>query len=101
MKIPEKKLQFFNNLTTKDQKSLNQMVKNAFKQYSKNGNIPFLLASLRDPAEVFGITNLSIETGISRQNLYRILSEKGNPTIENMVSILKAFGFQLVTKKLR
>jgi probable addiction module antidote protein len=41
------------------------------------------------------MTDLAKETNVSRENLYRILSKKGNPKLNNIVSLLHAAGFSL------
>lgn len=59
----------------------------------------FLIA-LKDVIEARGtqISKLSEEAGISRQALYHLLSDKGNPTLSTFVSILKGMGFSLQIK---
>lgn len=56
----------------------------------------FLLA-LKDVYEAQGgaMTDLAEKTNISRENLYRILSKKGNPKLTNIIALLNAVGFQL------
>ena len=56
----------------------------------------FLLA-LKNVCEAQGeaMAALARQTKISRENLYRILSRKGNPKLNNVVSLLSAVGFQL------
>ena len=56
----------------------------------------FLLA-LKNVCEAQGekMAALARETKISRENLYRILSKRGNPKLNNVVSLLSAVGFQL------
>lgn len=55
-----------------------------------------LLAALRDIAEARGgISQLAQQTGLNRENLYRTLSENGNPTIGNLNEILNALGIQM------
>lgn len=56
----------------------------------------FLLA-LKDVYEAQGgqMTDLARKTKLSRENLYRILSKKGNPKLTNIISLLNAVGFQL------
>ena len=56
----------------------------------------FLLA-LKDVYEAQGIemTKLARKTKLSRENLYRILSKKGNPKLTNVISLLNAVGFSL------
>ncbi len=59
----------------------------------------FLLA-LKNVCEAQGgeMTELARKTNISRENLYRILSEKGNPKLTNIISLLNAVGFSLAVQ---
>ena len=55
----------------------------------------FLLA-LRNVAEAHGgMTTVSRITGISREHIYRALSERGNPEFATLQALLEAFGFKL------
>jgi probable addiction module antidote protein len=56
----------------------------------------FLLA-LKNVCEAQGeeMADLARQTKLSRENLYRILSKKGNPKLNNIISLLNAVGFQL------
>jgi probable addiction module antidote protein len=55
----------------------------------------FLLA-LKNVCEAQGeeMASLARRTNLSRENLYRILSKKGNPKLNNIVALLNAVGFQ-------
>ena len=55
----------------------------------------FLLA-LKNVCEAQGatMTSLARQTKISRENLYRILSQRGNPKLNNFKSLLNAVGFE-------
>ncbi|MFM9905104.1 MAG: addiction module antidote protein [Pyrinomonadaceae bacterium] len=57
----------------------------------------FLLA-LRDVADAFGITKVASMAELNRENIYRMLSQKGNPRISSLVSLLRAIGIQLKTE---
>lgn len=59
----------------------------------------FLLA-LKNVCDAQGVemTDLSRKTQISRENLYRILSKKGNPKLSNIVSVLNAVGLSLAVQ---
>lgn len=58
----------------------------------------FLLA-LRDVAEAHGgMTRLSERTHLNRENLYRILSKKGNPELRSLGALLQALGFRLAVE---
>lgn len=47
------------------------------------------------------MTDLAEKTNLSRENLYRILSKKGNPKLTSIVSILDAMGFSLAVQPQR
>lgn len=57
----------------------------------------FLLA-LKDVAKAFGISRISSETNLNRENLYRMLSENGNPQISSLIALLRAVGVRLTTE---
>jgi probable addiction module antidote protein len=50
-------------------------------------------------ARAKGMTTIARETGLAREQLYRSLSESGNPTLETTLAVLKALGFQLTSKQ--
>ena len=56
----------------------------------------FLLA-LRDVLDARGesIADLAEETSLNRQNLYRMLSKKGNPRLTSLKTVLHAIGFEM------
>lgn len=62
----------------------------------------FLLA-LKNVCEAQGeaMADLARQTKISRENLYRILSKRGNPKLNNVISLLSAVGFQLSVSPFR
>ena len=57
----------------------------------EDGSQDVFLMALRDVANARGLMHLARETSLNRENLYRILSEKGNPQL----SSLKALRFRL------
>lgn len=56
----------------------------------------FLLA-LKDVLEAQGgdMSSLAKRTKLNRENLYRILSKKGNPKLTSLQAVLHAMGLQL------
>jgi probable addiction module antidote protein len=63
---------------------------------AKESQGTFLLA-LRDVAEAQkGMSQLAVEANVNRENLYRALSEEGNPTYSTLSSVLDAFGMELL-----
>ena len=59
----------------------------------------FLLA-LKNVHEAQGgeMTDLAKKTKLSRENLYRILSKKGNPKLTSIISLLDAVGLSLAVQ---
>lgn len=62
----------------------------------------FLLA-LKNVLEAQGgnMTSLAKEADLNRENLYRILSPKGNPKLTSIKSLLNAMGFELAVQEHR
>ena len=54
----------------------------------------FLLA-LRDVANARGLTRLARDTSLNRENLYRILSDEGNPRLSSLKALLDSMGLKL------
>jgi probable addiction module antidote protein len=55
------------------------------------------LAALRDVAEARGIgmSQLSKDANLNRENLYKMLSKEGNPELGSLYAILDALGLKL------
>jgi len=66
----------------------------------ENSQEVFLLA-LRDVANARGLTQIAQEASLNRENLYRMLSEKGNPQLFSLTALLDALGLQLAVKSKR
>jgi len=50
-------------------------------------------------ARAKGMTKIARETGLAREQLYKSLSENGNPTLETTLAVLKAIGFEVTGKR--
>jgi len=44
------------------------------------------------------MTELSRETGLSREQLYRSFSEQGNPTLKTMLAVMRALGVDMTAQ---
>jgi probable addiction module antidote protein len=55
--------------------------------------VPIALRTVADA--MGGMAVLADKTGLSRETLYRTLSEKGNPRLDTLTVILAAFGLRL------
>lgn len=61
----------------------------------EEGDISVIAAALGDIACAKGMTQLSRETGITRDGLYKALSPTGNPSFDTVRKVVKAFGLKL------
>lgn len=64
----------------------------------KENDQDYLKMALRDIVRAYGVGCISTQTGISRQTIYKMLSENGNPTHKNLVVILDALGLELTVR---
>lgn len=68
----------------------------ALEEYELDGDLSFFLEALRNVAEAQGgMTQLASKTGLNRQNLYRVLSDNGNPELRTISIILQVIGYRL------
>lgn len=61
----------------------------------ETGDAAYIANALGVVARAKGMAKLSRETGLAREHLYKSLSTAGNPTLETMLAVLNALGFQL------
>jgi probable addiction module antidote protein len=61
--------------------------------------IPVALRTVVDA--IGGMAALAVKTGLSRETLYRTLSERGNPRLKTLAVILAAFGLRLTVLRVR
>ena len=68
----------------------------ALEEFEQDNDGEAFLLALRDVAEAQGgITALAKATNLNRQNLYKALSERGNPKLQTVNAILRSLGFRL------
>jgi len=58
----------------------------------------FLLAIRNVIDALGGMTQVARCTGLNRENLYRILSEQGNPELNSLEKLLKGLGLRLAVE---
>lgn len=80
---------------------IDDYLKEIFDEYAEDGNTPALLSSLRVISRVKGISEISRETGITRNGIQKALSEEGNPRLESINAIMRAMGYRLKPEKLQ
>lgn len=60
----------------------------------ETGDARFIASALGVAARAKGMTKVARETGLAREQLYKSLSENGNPTLETLLAVMKAIGFR-------
>lgn len=55
----------------------------------------FIAKALGNIARARGMTQLSRDTGLAREGLYKALSENGNPEFATVMKVIKALGLKL------
>ena len=65
----------------------------------ETGEARYIARALGVVARAKGITKIARDTGLAREQLYRSLSENGNPTLETTMAVMKAIGFQITGKR--
>jgi probable addiction module antidote protein len=65
----------------------------------ETGDARYIAKALGVVARAKGMTKIARETGLAREQLYRTLSENGNPTLETTLAVMKAIGFEMTGKR--
>lgn len=61
----------------------------------EDGDTSVIVTALGEIARAKGMTQLSKETGITRDGLYKALSPTGNPSFDTVQKVVRAFGLKL------
>ena len=67
--------------------------------FEDNGDMPAaILTAIRTVAEARGFKHFAEEVNLNRENLYRVLSEDGNPRLDTFFKIIDGLGLRLSVK---
>lgn len=64
----------------------------------EDGSQEVFLLALKDVANARGVSRLARESDLNRENMYRILSEKGNPQLSSLKALLESLGLRLAVE---
>ncbi|MDM8347046.1 putative addiction module antidote protein [Pseudochrobactrum sp. sp1633] len=64
----------------------------------ETGDAAFIAKALGVVARAKGMSEISRKTGLSREQLYRSFSERGNPTLKTTLAVMRALGVELTAK---
>ncbi|ARN84835.1 addiction module antidote protein [Candidatus Nucleicultrix amoebiphila] len=74
----------------------------ALEEYEKDKNTAAFLTAVRDIAKANGgLTKLAERTHLNRQNLYKALSEEGNPSFGTIETVLQGLGYRLSVEPIK
>ena len=61
----------------------------------ESGDAGYIAHALGVVARAKGMAQIAGQTGLSREQLYRSFSERGNPTLKTTLAVMKALGIEL------
>jgi len=64
----------------------------------QTNDIGYISHALGVVARAKGMAQIASQTGLSREQLYRSFSAKGNPTLKTALAVMKALGIELTAK---
>ncbi|HDS1737978.1 addiction module antidote protein [Pseudomonas sp. BP8] len=64
----------------------------------ETGDAAYVAKAVGVVARAKGMTELSRETGLSREQLYRSFSAQGNPTLKTFLAVMKALGVDMTAR---
>ena len=67
----------------------------------EEGNANAFAAGLGDVARAKGMSQVARDAGVSRESLYRALSDEGNPEFGTILKVMRALGLKLVAQPAR
>jgi probable addiction module antidote protein len=77
-----------------DPQSQAELLADAF----ESGDATYIAHALGVVARARGMTSIAKEAGVTREALYRSLSESGDPRLSTLIGVMKALGMQLSAK---
>jgi probable addiction module antidote protein len=61
----------------------------------ESGDPRLIAAAIGEVARARGMTQIAREAGLSRESLYKALSEEGNPEFATIMKVIKALGYDM------
>ena len=64
----------------------------------KTNDAQYISHAIGVVARAKGMAQIAAQTGLSREQLYRSFSERGNPTLKTTLAVMSALGIELTAK---
>jgi len=84
--------------TFRDAADMSHYLDAVLTEAAETGDYTLLPDALGAIARAKGMTDIARETGLSRESLYKALSEDGNPSFATVMKVLQALSIELRTK---
>jgi probable addiction module antidote protein len=92
--MPRKTTVFDPSKYLDDAESQAELLADAF----ESGHAAYIADALGIVARARGMTSIAKEAGVTREALYKALSEDGDPRLSTLLGVLRALGVQLSAK---
>jgi probable addiction module antidote protein len=89
--MPLKTIPFDGSEFLDDEESQAELLKDAF----ESGNGEYIAYALGVVARARGMTSIAKEAGVTREALYKALSEDGDPRLSTLLGVARALGLKL------
>lgn len=66
----------------------------------EDGDTTLISNALGDVARAIGMADMAREAGVTREGLYKALSDKGDPRLSTLAGVVKAMGLRLSVRPL-
>ena len=73
----------------------NEVIAEYISQILEDGDLDELLSAIDDIARAKGMTQISKDTGLSRESLYKSFKSGSNPRFDTVIKVLNTFGIKL------
>jgi len=88
----------FTTFDTSEYLKTDQNIADFMAEAFSSGDPAYVAHALGIVARAKGMTQIAKETGLSREQLYRSFSSKGNPTLQTMFAVMRALGIEMTAK---
>jgi probable addiction module antidote protein len=84
--------------TFRDSADMAHFLDSVLEEAAASGDYSLLPKTIGAIARARGMTDIARETGLSRESLYKALSEDGNPSFATVMKVLQALSIELHAK---
>jgi probable addiction module antidote protein len=64
----------------------------------EDGDPRVFLQALRNVAQARGVSKVAAKSKLNRESLYKMMSKRGNPSLQSLAALLSSLGFRLTVE---